>query len=152
MNDFVDTRSWPLAHLHMPLQVSDNQAAELLAQIESLHARAEPFALLMDGAELPRHSPRFMQAYTQWSRDNFALQQRYCVGAVRIEADETLRREYAEKAQAWEKSGPTPYPYHIVATNAEAEALAHVWLAAWHQPTDSASSPLVGRNIDDMGR
>lgn len=128
MNGFVDTRSWPLVYLHMPVRVHDNQATELLAEIQALYARAEPFALVMTGAELPRHSARFMSAYAQWSCDNFALQQRYCVGSVRVEADEVLRKEYMGKAQVRETSGQAIYPYCIVATNAEAEVQARTWL------------------------
>ncbi len=127
MKGFIDARHWPLVSLHMPEQVVEEQTSGLIAQLESLYARAEPFVLLMDGVELPQHSGHFMAAYAQWSRDSFAKQQRYCLGAVRIEADEALRREYVRKAEAWNASGRAPYPYRIVATREEAEAQARAW-------------------------
>ena len=108
MKDFIDTRHWPLVALHMPEQIPDERSGALMAQLEALYARAECFVLLMDGAELPRRSPCFMAAYAQWSRDHLALQQRYCLGAVRIEADARLRDEYVRKAAAWNASGHAP--------------------------------------------
>lgn len=150
MNDFVDTRHWPLVGLHMPEHVPDERSDGLMAQLKALYARAEPFVLLMDGAELPRHSARFMAAYAQWSRDNLALQRRYCLGAVRIEADEAQRREYARKADAWNASGHAPYPYRIVATSEEARAQAIALISGPHpastdeQPGSQSRSPSPG--------
>ncbi|MCW5263156.1 hypothetical protein D5045_24385 [Verminephrobacter eiseniae] len=129
MNDFINVRDWPLVGLHMPERVPDEQADTLMAQLEALYARAEPHVLLMDGAQQPRQSARFMAAYIRWSRENFDLQQRYCLGAVRIVEDEALRRETARKANAWNASGQAPYPYRIVATRDEARAQAHAWIA-----------------------
>lgn len=130
MDDFVDTRNWPLVGLHMPARVADDQITGMIAQLEALYARAEPFVLVMEGVEFPSQSGRFMATYTQWSRDNFTAQQRYCLGAVRIEADEMCRREFTRKAEAWNASGRAPYPYQVVATRLEAEVSAHAWLAA----------------------
>lgn len=127
MNDFIDTRSWPLVYLHMPAQVPDTEADARLAQFKALYARAEPFVLVMDGEELPRHSPRFVSAYVQWSRDN-AEQQRLCAGAIRIEADGARRRVYEDKARAWDRAGHAPYPFRIAATHVEARAQAQAWL------------------------
>ncbi|MEJ2629891.1 MAG: hypothetical protein P8011_04550 [Acidihalobacter sp.] len=129
MKEFIDMRHWPLVGLHMPEQVADERAGDMIAQLESLYARAEPFVLLMEGVEFPRQSKCFMTTYAQWSRDRFADQQRHCLGALRIEADETLRREYLRKAEAWNDSGRAPYPYRVVATHAEAEMQASAWLA-----------------------
>lgn len=130
MDDFIDARHWPLVVLHMPEQVPDERSDALIAQLEALYARALPFVLLMDGAELPRHSARFMAAYAHWSRENHALQRRFCLGAVRIEADAARRSEYTRKAGAWNASGHAPYPYEVAATHEEACARAHVWLTA----------------------
>lgn len=129
MKEFIDMRHWPLVGLHMPEQVADERAGDMIAQLESLYARAEPFVLLLEGVEFPRQSGRFMTTYAQWSRDRFVDQQRYCLGALRIETDETLRREYLRKAEAWNASGRAPYPYRVVATRAEAETQARAWLA-----------------------
>src|SRR5450830_1477176 len=84
MHQFIDIQSWPLVYLHMPAQVADQDADAALAQITALYARAERFVLVLDGAQLPRHSVRFMRAYTQWSRKNLALQKCFCAGAVRM--------------------------------------------------------------------
>lgn len=140
MKEFIDMRHWPLVGLHMPEQVADERAGDMIAQLESLYARAEPFVLLMEGVEFPRQSGRFMTTYAQWSRDRFVDQQRYCLGALRIETDETLRHEYLRKAEAWNASGRAPYPYRVVATRAEAEAQARAWLAG-HHPSPSDVTP-----------
>lgn len=129
MKEFTDMRHWPLVGLHMPAQVADGRVGDMIEQLESLYARAEPFVLLLEGVELPRQSARFMTTYAQWSRERFGEQQRYCLGALRVETDETLRREYLRKAEAWNASGRAPYPYRVVATRAEAEAQARAWLA-----------------------
>lgn len=126
-NGSIDAACWPLVVLRMPNHVPDEDADELLVRIQALYGRNEPFALLLEGAELPRHSPRLMNAYAKWSRDNHALQQRYCVGAVRIEADETRRREYLAKMDGG-AAARMPYPYRVVATRAQAEAQARAWL------------------------
>ncbi|MBB5736251.1 hypothetical protein FHT09_001991 [Xanthomonas arboricola] len=130
MTQFVDTRDWPLVALHMPEHVPDAQADALLAQLQAVYARAEPYVLLMQGAQLPRQSAQFMAAYTRWSRDSFALQQRYCLGAVRVVEDPAMRDEYSRQADGWNASGQAAYPYRIVATHTEALAQAGVWLAA----------------------
>ncbi|CAM3686455.1 hypothetical protein [Paracidovorax anthurii] len=145
MNDFVDTRDWPLVGLHMPQRVPDERADALMAQLEALYARAEPHVLLMDGAEQPRQSAGFMAAYTRWSRQSFALQQRYCLGAVRIVEDEAQRREYVRKADAWNASGQAPYPYRIVATHSEARAQAHAWLARSRAAGTESAGPAPER-------
>src|SRR6218665_4197402 len=75
MNDFINGRDWPLAGLHMPERVPDEQADTLMAQLEALYARAEPHVPLMDGAQPPRQSARFMAAYTPWSPANLGLPQ-----------------------------------------------------------------------------
>ncbi|WP_029554471.1 hypothetical protein [Verminephrobacter aporrectodeae] len=129
MKEFIDTRHWPLVSLHMPHRVADEQANGMIEQFESLYARAQPFVLLMDGVEFPRQSGRFMATCAQWSRDRFTEQQRYCLGAIRIEADETLRRAFTRRAQGWNASGRAPYPYRVVATRWETETQARDWLA-----------------------
>jgi len=123
MNDFIDTRHWPVVYLHMPEQVDDADAEDRLAQIKALYARGEPFALVLDGEEIPRHSPRFMSAYAQWSRDN-ATQMRHCVGAIRVEADASRLLAHEEKARAWNASAHAPYPFRVVAARADADAQA----------------------------
>ena len=128
MKEFIDTGRWPLVGLHMPEEVPDERTQELIGQLESLYAQAKPFVLLMQGAELPKRSKRFMAAYSQWSRESFSKQQRYCLGAVRVEQNKALRRDYTQKAESWNASGHAPYPYRIVATHAAAEAQAHAWL------------------------
>ena len=129
MNDFIDTRSWPLVYLHMPAQVSDADANDRLAEIKALYARGERFALLLDGENIPRHSPRFVSAYMQWSRDNLTLM-RQCVGAIRIEADATRRQSHEKQARAWNASGQAPYPFLVAATRIEAETRIQTLLVA----------------------
>ncbi|AIO69294.1 hypothetical protein DM82_4188 [Burkholderia oklahomensis] len=144
MNDFIDTRSWPLVYLHMPAQVPDTEADARLAQFKALYTRAEPFVLLMDGEELPRHSPRFVSAYVQWSRDNVA-QQRLCAGAIRIEADLARRCVYEEKARAWDRAEHAPYPFRIAATHIEAHAQARAWLEQRNGRARMSSAPRDAR-------
>ncbi|MCC4620770.1 hypothetical protein LL965_11975 [Xanthomonas cassavae CFBP 4642] len=139
MIPFVDTRDWPLVALHMPEYVPDAQADALMAQLQAVYARAERHVLLLQGAQLPRHSAHFMTLYTRWSKDSFALQQRDCLGAVRVVEDPVARGEYACQADAWNASGQAAYPYRIVATQAEALAQARAWLAA-AQATDVAAA------------
>ncbi|MCL9843556.1 hypothetical protein [Ralstonia solanacearum] len=129
MHDFIDTRSWPIVYLHMPKQVADTDADDRLAEIRALYARAEPFVLLMDGEELPRHSPRFVSTYVQWSRENTA-QLHHCVGAIRIEADTALRQAHEAKARAWNGSGHAPYPFLVAAALDDAQTRAQALLAA----------------------
>ncbi|MBT1539892.1 hypothetical protein B7R78_0023380 [Ralstonia solanacearum] len=129
MHDFIDTRSWPIVYLHMPTQVADTDADARLAEIRALYARAEPFVLLMDGEELPRHSPRFVSTYVQWSRENTA-QLHHCVGAIRIEADTALRQAHEAKARAWNGSGHAPYPFLVAAARDDAQTRARALLAA----------------------
>ncbi|KFX28854.1 hypothetical protein [Ralstonia solanacearum] len=129
MHDFIDTRSWPIVYLHMPTQVADTDADDRLAEIRALYARAEPFVLLMDGEELPRHSPRFVSTYVQWSREN-AAQLHHCVGAIRIEADTALRQAHEAKARAWNGSGHAPYPFLVAAALDDAQTRARALLAA----------------------
>lgn len=140
MHDFIDTRSWPLVYLHMPTQVADTDADDRLAEIRALYARAERFVLLMDGEELPRHSPRFVSTYVQWNREN-AAQLHHCVGAIRIEADTTLRQAHEAKARAWNGSGHAPYPFLVAAALDDAQTRARALLAtpAPHAPTVAAS-------------
>lgn len=128
MSDFIDTRRWPLAHLHMPAHVPDADADRRLGEIAALYARAEPFVLIMDGVDLPRHSARFVTTYAAWSRDNAELQRRYCLGAVRVAADPAQRRASEQKAQAWRASDQSPYPYVVVATPIEADIQAEIWI------------------------
>ena len=137
MHQFIDIQSWPLVYLHMPAQVADQDADAALAQITALYARAESFVLVLDGAQLPRHSVRFMRAYTQWSRKNLALQKCFCAGAVRIEA-EPKRRHDAQRLQARNRATRSPYPSRIVASAAEAALQAQAWLDAQEQ---SAAGP-----------
>ncbi|WP_342310529.1 hypothetical protein [Burkholderia pyrrocinia] len=107
----------------MPEQVDDADAENRLAQIKALYARREPFALVLDGEEIPRQSPRLMFAYAQWSRDN-VVQMRHCVGTIRVEADASRRLAHEEKARAWNASAHTPYPFHVVTARTDAEARA----------------------------
>lgn len=121
---FIDTQAWPEVRLSMPEQIPDTQAESYMAQIAELYARAQRFVLYMTGADLPHHSPVFMNRYLQWTRDNVSLQQRYCAGAIRIETDDVRREKYQQWAQNLAQSGQSPYGYFVVATEAEAHALA----------------------------
>ncbi|MDG0796774.1 hypothetical protein [Pectobacterium punjabense] len=121
---FLDTHAWPIVFLHMPEQVPDDKSAAYMAQITQLYAAQERFVLCMTGADLPYHSPVFMKAYLQWTRDNVSLQQQYCAGAIRIESDEAKRQKYVEWADNWAQSEQAPYTYFVVATLPEAQALA----------------------------
>eukprot|EP01037_Dinobryon_pediforme_P028644 gene28644-32004_t len=125
----------------MPAQVADQDADAALAQITALYARAERFVLVLDGAQVPRHSVRFMRAYTQWSRKNLAPQKRFCAGAVRIEV-EPKRRHDAQRLQARNRATRSPYPSRIVASAAEATLQAQAWLDAQDQ---SAAGPAQTR-------
>ncbi|MEZ0188825.1 hypothetical protein RSP795_19620 [Ralstonia solanacearum] len=142
MHDFIDTRSWPIVYLHMPTQVADTDADDRLAEIRALYARAERFVLLMDGEELPRHSPRFVSTYVQWSREN-AAQLHHCVGAIRIEADTTLRQAHEAKARAWNGSGHAPYPFLVAAALDDAQTRARALLAT---SVPRASTVAASRN------
>jgi len=130
MHQFIDIQFWPLVYLQMPTQIPDEHAEIALAQIVAMYSSTERFVLLLGGADIPRHSARFMQAYTQWCKKNFALQQISCVGAIRVEADANRRRAYARRWQAHQRSNQVPYPSCIVATDDEARQQAHSWLAA----------------------
>jgi len=121
---FIDTQFWPEVWLSMPEQIPDSQAESYMAQIEMLYARQRRFVLYMTGTDLPHHSPVFMGRYLQWTRDNVTLQQRYCAGAIRIETDDLRREKYQQWAQNLAQSGQSPYGYFVVATEAEAQALA----------------------------
>ncbi|NHF68377.1 hypothetical protein FFY45_22250 [Xanthomonas hortorum] len=145
MTPFVDTRDWPLVTLHMPEHVPDAQAGALMAQLQAVYARAERHVLLLQGAQLPRQSAHFMTLYTRWSKDSFALQQRDCLGAVRVVEDPVARGEYARQADAWNASGQAAYPYRIVATQAEALAQARAWLAAAQATGVAAAEPAPER-------
>lgn len=138
MHPFIDTRDWPVVYLSMPDSVPDEHADASLTELVKLYARAEPFILCMSGAELPQHSPQFLSAYLRWTRDHFALQRRYCLGAIRIEADEPARLKYQRRAADWAKSGQAPYPYHVVATQEEALALAQT---LWSQHLGADTAP-----------
>lgn len=124
MENVIDARDWPLVYFTMPAQVADEQADAVLAQITAIYDRAAPFVLCMDGPALPQHSPQFLTAYLQWSKAHHALQQRYCRGAIRIEADSEARQRYQLHAVQYAASGQAAYPYHVVATEQEAHALA----------------------------
>ncbi|MFT4252987.1 MAG: hypothetical protein QM608_10920 [Caulobacter sp.] len=130
MPGFIETQDWPVARLVMPEQVADADAQDRLAQLKALYDRAEPFVLIMEGVELPRHSPGFMKAYAEWSMATLDLQRRWCLGAVRIEPDALLRQAYGERAAQAAKAGIQPYPYEIVDSESAARAQAARWLAA----------------------
>lgn len=121
---FIDTEAWPEVQLSMPEQVPDSQAESYMTQVHQLYARQQRFVLYMTGADLPHHSPAFMNRYLQWTRDNISQQQRYCAGAIRIEPNNVLREKYLQWAQHWAQSGQAPYGYFVVATESEAHALA----------------------------
>lgn len=121
---FIDTQAWPEVRLSMPEQIPDAQTESYMAKIAELYARQQRFVLYMTGADLPHHSPVFMNRYLQWTRDNLGLQQRYCAGAIRIEADDMRREKYQQWSQNLTQSGQAPYGYFVVATEAEARALA----------------------------
>ncbi|MGQ5247299.1 hypothetical protein [Xanthomonas arboricola] len=129
----------------MPEHVPDAQTDALMAQLQAVYARAEPYVLLLQGAQLPRQSAHFMAAYTRWSRDSFALQQRDCLGAVRVVEDPVARGEYARQADGWNASGQAAYPYRIVATHAEALAQAQAWLAAAQATGAAPAEPVPER-------
>ncbi|PNU02271.1 hypothetical protein [Novosphingobium guangzhouense] len=134
MTLFVDTRSWPIVRLTMPEQVPDAEAQAHVEQLQAVYALDEPFVLFMAGAELPRHSPAFMQAYGAWAMASMDVQRRLCRGAVRIEPDAGLRAAYRERAAAAARANPQPYAYAIVADEVEAAELAGRWLASAPQP------------------
>lgn len=127
---FIDAQAWPKVLLSMPEQVPDAQSESYMAQIHQLYARQQRFVLYMTGADLPHHSPLFMNSYLQWTRDNVDLQKQYCAGAIRIEADEAKREKYQQWAQSFAQSGQSPYGYFVVATESEADALAVTLLAS----------------------
>lgn len=129
MTLFVDTRTWPIVRLTMPDHVPDAEAEAHVEQLQAVYALEEPFVLIMAGAELPRHSPAFMQAYGAWAMTSMEVQRRLCRGAVRIEPDEQLRAAYRERAAAAARAHPQPYAYAIVADETEASELAGRWLA-----------------------
>jgi hypothetical protein len=114
----------------MPSEVADADAHDHLDQLKALYAREEAFVLVMEGVELPRHSPGFMKAYAEWSMTTLDQQARYCLGAVRIEPDASLRQAYGERAAQAMKAGVQPYPYVIVDSESAAQAQALAWLGA----------------------
>jgi len=142
MDQFIDIQSWPLVYLHMPVQVDDQDADAALAQIVALYRRSERFVLVLDGVELPRHSKRFMHAYTQWSKQNLALQRNFCAGAVRIEAEPRRRRAYVQRLQAQHRASRSPYPSRVVASAAEARLQAQIWLDAQDQSDTRVIEPM----------
>lgn len=133
MTLFVDTQSWPIVRLTMPEHVPDGDAEAYVERLRAVYTLGKPFVLFMAGAELPRHSPAFMQAYGAWAMASMEMQRRLCRGAVRIEPDAQLRGAYRDRAAAAASTNPPPYPYEIVADEAEATALAEGWLAATPQ-------------------
>lgn len=129
MEKIIDTLDWPLVYFAMPVQVSDDYADTVLAHITAIYERASPFVLFLKGPALPHHSPQFLTAYLRWSKENHALQQRYCRGAIRIEPDDDARKYYLQQATQYNASGQAAYPYHVVATKEEAHTLAASLLA-----------------------
>ncbi|WP_226993657.1 hypothetical protein [Burkholderia plantarii] len=142
MTDFIDTRLWPIVQLHMPAQVDDASADERLAQFQAVHTRGERFVFLLDGEELPRHSPRFMSAYTQWTHEHVELL-RNCAGAIRIEPDPRQRGVHEEKARIWNASDQAPYPFLVAASREDALARARALLSA---ASDAAAGPRTEPN------
>ncbi|MGK2889456.1 MAG: hypothetical protein ACSLEN_11155 [Candidatus Malihini olakiniferum] len=75
----------------MPVRVSDDHADVVLAQITAIYERTSPFVLFSETAGFwPHHLPQFLTAYLCWSKENHALQQRYCRGAIRIESNDAM--------------------------------------------------------------
>lgn len=149
MFDFVETRGWPLVDLHMPEIVPDDQATDYVAAYAALFAHGEPFVLLMDGNEVPNHSPTFMTTYLEWVEANRALQQQWCAGAVRIEPDPAVRQRIDDKTRAWRAAGKALYPTATAPDRAAAVAQGLAWLRehrARHGAETSGVSISVARD------
>lgn len=128
-HDHLDVSMWPIAKYRMPDSVPDEQAEEHVAAFEALLTRNERFALVFHGPEMPSNSKLFLKLYSAWFKRTRAQQKKLCAGAIRIEPDEKKRRSFLRKAFTYANSLIIPYPYKIVATNEEADALARQWLA-----------------------
>ncbi|AQW28579.1 hypothetical protein ACJBUE_13315 [Ralstonia syzygii subsp. celebesensis] len=129
MPDILDTTAWPIVHYTMPDHVPDAEASRHIAAFDALLARGEPYALIFSGVELPQDSKHFMTLYGKWGKQHFVEQKRLCRGAIRVEPDVRKRESFWRKAMLYLMSSRAPYPYRIVATLPEADALARTWMA-----------------------
>jgi len=129
MLNVIDSSHWPLVHYVMPERVEDEVAGEHIAALNAILTRQQPFVLIFSGVEQPKDSPQFMRLMRTWSVNTRAEQQRWCKGAVRVEPDAAKRRSLWRKALRYVQSRAAPYPYQVVASDEEAQRLAHRWLA-----------------------
>lgn len=129
MPNVIDSSQWPLVHYIMPERVNDEDAAEHIAVLNAILTRCQPFVLIFSGVEQPKDSPRFLQLLREWSIATRQEQQRWCLGAVRVEPDEAKRRSLWRKALRFVQSKAAPYPYKVVASAHEAHQQADAWLA-----------------------
>ncbi|WP_018262961.1 hypothetical protein [Methylobacterium sp. WSM2598] len=125
-----DLSRWPVARYRMPDRVPDAEAEARVAEFDALLARDERFVLDFHGPEMPKDSSRFMKAYRAWFKARKDAQKRLCAGAVRVEPDAARRGSFAVKAMSLMNKAFLPYPYRVVASDAEADAQARAWLAA----------------------
>ena len=126
---YFDLSGWPLARCQVPERVPDTEVEARIAAFDAILARNERFVLIFHGAEMPKDSPRFMRAYKAWFNATKATQKRLCAGAVRVEPDADRRKSMALEALSLMNKVFLPYPYAVVASDAEAQAQARMWLA-----------------------
>lgn len=128
----IDTRAWPLVHYVMPEQVADHEAEHHIAALQAVLDRQQPFVLIFSGVEMPKNSAHFFRLYKAWGKTTREAQQRWCRGAVRVEPDEAKRRSFWRSALRYLTSKAVPYPYKVVASQADAEQQAQRWLQENH--------------------
>jgi hypothetical protein len=125
----IDSSRWPLVYYVMPERVSAEDAHHHIAALQAILDRQQPFVLIFSGVELPSDSAQFFRQYKAWGKRTRSAQQRYCLGAVRVEPDAAKRRSLWRKALRYLTSSTIPYPYQVVATEQEAENQAQQWLS-----------------------
>lgn len=130
MESVIDISRWPLVYYVMPEQVSEEDAHKHIAELQAILDRQQPFVLIFSGVELPQNSAEFFRQYKAWGKRTRTAQQRFCRGAVRVETDAAKRRSFWRKALRYLTQSTIPYPYRVVANEAEAQEQAAQWLAA----------------------
>lgn len=123
-----DLSGWPVARYRMPAHVPDAETEAHIGELDALLARNERFVLVFHGPAMPEDSPVFMRAYKAWYNATKETQKRLCAGAVRVEPDAGRRQSLAVKALSLMSKMFLPYPYAVVASDAEALDHARIWL------------------------
>lgn len=124
----LDTSAWPIVTYELPESVADSDAQNHIDEMQALLDRKEAFVLIFHGTEYPKDSKLFYKIYREWGKRTKSEQKLYCRGAVRVEPDEKKRKSLFKMAMNFLTKQSVPYPYHVVASMAEAHEQAGKWL------------------------